>query len=64
MQTAVITAIDMNVGQIEVQLPTGRKTYWVDPKSQLRNYKAGDRVTIQVQQQGDKEVVTAMSRTR
>jgi Cu/Ag efflux protein CusF len=63
-QAAVITAIDMNVGQIEVQLPTGRKTYWVDPKSQLRAYKAGDRVTIQVQQQGDKEVVTRMSRTR
>jgi len=63
-QTAVITAIDMNVGQVEVQLPTGKHTYWVDPKSQLRAYKAGDRVTIQVVQQGDKEVVTRMSRSR
>jgi Cu/Ag efflux protein CusF len=61
-QSAVITAIDMNVGQVEVQLPSGRKTYWVDPKSQLRAYKAGDRVTIQVVQQGDKEVVTRMQK--
>jgi len=63
-QAATITAIDMNVGQVEVQLPTGRKTYWVEPKSQLRAYKAGDRVTIQVQQQGDKEVVTRIQRSR
>ena len=28
------------------------------------NYKAGDRVRIQVQKQGDKEVVTSMSKTR
>ena len=63
-QTAVITAIDMNVGQMEVQLSSGRHTYWVDPKSQLRAYKAGDRVTIQVAQQGDKEVVTSIQRRK
>ena len=63
-QTAVITAIDANVGQVEVQTTAGTHTYWVDPKTLLRGYKAGDRVKIQVQQQGDKEVVTAMSRTR
>ena len=63
-QQAVITALDMNVGQLEVQLPTGRKTYWVNPTGQLRGYKAGDRVTIQVQQQGDKEVVTSITRRR
>jgi Cu/Ag efflux protein CusF len=63
-QTAVVTAIDANVGQIEVQTAAGKHTYWVNPKSLLKGYKAGDRVRIQVQQQGDKEVVTSMSRTR
>ena len=63
-QTAVITALDANVGQVEVQTTAGKHTYWVDPKTLLRGYKAGDRVKIQVQQQGDKEVVTAMSKTR
>jgi Cu/Ag efflux protein CusF len=64
VQTAVITAVDANVGQIEVQTATGRQTYWVEPKTLLRNYKAGDRVRLQVQKQGDKDVVTAMSRTK
>jgi Cu/Ag efflux protein CusF len=63
-QTATITAIDANVGQVEVQTAAGKHTYWVEPKTLLKNYKAGDRVRIQVQQQGDKEVVTAMSKTR
>jgi Cu/Ag efflux protein CusF len=64
VQTAVITAIDANVGQVEVQTTAGKHTYWVEPKTLLKNYKAGDRVRIQVQQQGDKEVVTAMSKTK
>jgi Cu/Ag efflux protein CusF len=64
VQTAVITAIDANVGQVEVQTAAGKHTYWVEPKTLLKSYKAGDRVRIQVQQQGDKEVVTAMSKTR
>jgi Cu/Ag efflux protein CusF len=63
-QTVVITAVDANVGQVEVQTAAGKHTYWVEPKTLLRSYKAGDRVRIQVQQQGDKEVVTAMSKTR
>jgi hypothetical protein len=62
MQNAVITAVDANVGQVEVQLAGGRKTFWVDPKSQLNAYKAGDRVSIQVEKQGDKEVVTRIRR--
>ena len=63
-QTVTITAVDANVGQVEVQTAAGKHTYWVEPKTLLKNYKAGDRVRIQVQQQGDKEVVTAMSKTR
>lgn len=64
MQSAVITAVDVNVGQVEVQLAGGRKTFWVDPKSQLSAYRAGDRVSIQVEKQGDKEVVTRIQRRR
>ncbi|HEY7922689.1 MAG TPA: hypothetical protein VII62_05865 [Vicinamibacteria bacterium] len=62
--TTVITAVDANVVQIEVQTATGRQTYWVEPKTLLKNYKAGDRVRLQIQKQGDKDVVTAMTRTR
>jgi Cu/Ag efflux protein CusF len=64
MQSAVITAVDVNVGQVEVQLAGGRKTFWVEPKGQLSAYKAGDRVSIQVEKQGDKEVVTRIQRRR
>ena len=63
VQTAVITAVDANVGQMEVETAAGRHTYWVEPKTLLRSYKAGDRVRLQIRKQGDKEVVTAMSRT-
>jgi Cu/Ag efflux protein CusF len=61
-QQAVVTAVDANVGQVEVQLSSGRKTYEVNPKSQLRNFKAGDRVTLTIGKNGDKEVVTAIKR--
>lgn len=63
-QIATVTAIDANVGQLEVQTSGGRHTYWVEPKTLLRGYKAGDRVTIQVEKQGDKEVITRMNRAR
>lgn len=61
-QQAVITAVDVNVGQVEVQLASGRKTFEVNPKGQLRNFKAGDRVTLTIGKDGDKEVVTAIRR--
>lgn len=61
-QQATITAVDANVGQVEVQLPSGRKTYVVDPSNQLRNFKVGDRVTLSIAKQGDREVVTAIRR--
>ena len=64
VQTAVITAVDANVGQIEVQTAAGRQTYWVEPKTLLKNYKAGDRVRLQIQKQGDREVVRRMARAR
>jgi len=61
-QSAVITAVDLNAGQVEVQLGSGRHTYWVEPKDQLRAFKAGDRVTLQIAKQGAKEVVTRIRR--
>src|SRR6187455_2080734 len=39
-QTVTITAVDANVGQVEVQTATGKHTYWVEPKTLLKNYKA------------------------
>lgn len=61
-QQAVITAVDANGGQLEVQLPSGRKTFEVNPKGQLRSFKAGDRVTLTISKQGDREVVTQIKR--
>jgi Cu/Ag efflux protein CusF len=61
-QQTVITAVDVNVGQVEVQLPSGRKTFEVNPKAQLRNFKAGDRVTLTISKQGEREVVTGIRR--
>jgi Cu/Ag efflux protein CusF len=64
-QAAVVTAVDENVGHVEVQLPSGgRKTYEVNPKSQLRSYKAGDRVNLTISTQDGREVVTAIRRSR
>jgi Cu/Ag efflux protein CusF len=61
-QQAIVTAVDVNAGQVEVQLSSGRKTFEVTPKEQLRNFKAGDRVTLTIGKTGDKEVVTAIRR--
>jgi hypothetical protein len=62
-QQATVTAVDMNVGHVEVELPGGaRKTYEVSPKTQLRTVKAGDRVTLTIGKDGSREVVTAIRR--
>jgi len=61
-QTAVITALDANIGQVEVDLASGRRTFEVNPRSQLRSFKVGDRVTLQISKVGDKEVVTRIRR--
>ena len=63
-QVAVVTAVDANVGQVEVQLPSGRKTYEVTPKEQLKTIQAGQRVTLTIAKDGSREVVTSIKRTR
>jgi hypothetical protein len=58
-QKAVITNLDANIGHVEVNMGAGPKTFEVDPKGQLRNFKIGDRVTILIEtRDGNREVVT------
>jgi Cu/Ag efflux protein CusF len=61
-QTGVITALDANIGHVEVDLGAGKQTFEVDPKSQLRDFNAGDRVTLLIESRGPREVVTRMRR--
>jgi hypothetical protein len=61
-QKAVVTNLDMRVGQIEVMLdPGGRKTFEVDPKSLLTSVKSGDTVTLLIENRGGREVVTKIT---
>ena len=61
-QDAVITNLDANIGHVEVNMGAGPKTFEVDPKSQLLAFKIGDKVTILIDKQGNKEVVTRIRR--
>ena len=62
-QSAVITNLDANVGHVEVNMGAGPKTFEVDPKSQLRNFKIGDRVTLLIEtREGNREVVTQIKK--
>jgi len=61
-QNATITNLDANIGHVEVNMGAGPQTFEVDPKGQLRNFKIGDRVTILIEKQGNKEVVTRIRR--
>ena len=61
-QSATITNLDANIGHVEVDMGAGPKTFEVDPKSQLQAFKIGDKVTILIDKQGNKEVVTQIRR--
>ncbi len=61
-QNATITNLDANIGHVEVNMGAGPQTFEVDPKGQLRNFKIGDKVTILIEKQGNKEVVTEIKR--
>jgi hypothetical protein len=64
-QEATITNLDANIGHVEVRLGRGMgvKTFEVDPKRQLRNFKIGDRVSILIEtRDGNREVVTEIDR--
>lgn len=55
---ATITNLDASIGHVEVNMGAGPQTFEVDPKAQLRKFKIGDQVTILIEKQGNKEVVT------
>jgi hypothetical protein len=62
-QSAVITNLDANIGHVEVNMGAGPKTFEVDPKGQLGNFRIGDKVTILVEtRDGNREVVTQIKR--
>ncbi len=62
-QDGVITNLDANVGHVVVSLPTGTKTFEVDPKAQLLKFKIGDKVSILIEtREGGREVVTQINK--
>jgi len=61
-QQATITNLDANIGHVEVRMNGAVKTFEVDPKSQLLKFKIGDQVTILIDKQGPKEVVTQLTK--
>ena len=62
-QKGVITNLDANIGHVVVDMGAGAKAFEVDPKSQLGNFKIGDKVTILIEtREGNREVVTQIKR--
>lgn len=64
-QDAEVTNLDANIGHLEVRLGGGMgvKTFEVDPKGQLRNFKIGDKVSILIEtREGGREVITKVNR--
>jgi len=62
-EKAVVTNLDMTKGHIEVMMsPGGRKTFEVDPKSELAGVKQGDNVTLLIDRRGTQEVVTRITK--
>jgi hypothetical protein len=60
--SGVITNLDANIGHIEVDVGAGPQTFQVDPKSQLRSFRTGDRVTITLEKRGNQDVVIQVTR--
>jgi hypothetical protein len=60
--SGVITNLDANIGHIEVDVGAGPQTFQVDPKSLLRSFRRGDRVTITLEKRGNQDVVTQVTR--
>jgi len=61
-QEATVTNLDANIGHVEVSMNGATKTFEVSPKDQLKKFKIGDKVTILIEKQGPKEVVTKIER--
>jgi hypothetical protein len=60
---AVVAATDEGKGQIALDLEAGgRKTFRVDPASQLEGVQKGDNVTILIERRNGREVVTQIKK--
>jgi hypothetical protein len=60
--TGVITNLDANIGQVEVNAGAGPQTFQVVPKDQLRNFRKGDRVTLTLEKRDGQNVATQVTR--
>ncbi|HYN01542.1 MAG TPA: hypothetical protein VE359_03785, partial [Vicinamibacteria bacterium] len=59
----VITNLDANLGQVEVNLGSGPQTFEVDPKGQISNFRTGDRVSVLIETRDvSRQVVTQIKR--
>ena len=59
----VITNLDANLGQVEVNLGSGPQTFEVDPKGQISSFRTGDRVSVLIEtRDASRQVVTQIRR--
>ena len=59
----VITNLDADLGQVEVNLGSGPQTFEVDPKGQIRSFRTGDRVSVLIETRDvSRQVVTQIKR--
>jgi Cu/Ag efflux protein CusF len=59
----VITNLDADLGQVEVNLGSGPQTFEVDPKGQISNFRTGDRVSVLIETRDvSRQVVTQIKR--
>ena len=59
----VITNLDADLGQVEVNLGSGPQTFEVDPKGQIRSFRTGDRVSVVIETRDvSRQVVTQIKR--
>jgi hypothetical protein len=61
-QKAVVSNLDENKGHLELMLePSGKRTFLVDPKSELAGIQTGQNVTVLIENRNGQEVVTKIT---
>jgi hypothetical protein len=63
-QTGVITNLNAEIGHVELDLGLGPQTFKVEPKSQLRAFKRGQKVKVLIDDRGPQEIVTKITPQR